>query len=158
MKWEGFFLLTDYTDTSANYFNISNKKSFEEDKSNMMEYFSQTGSYNKFDGKYFWSQGVYNIINRPREESDKYYNIVFDLVIPEDKHLVDNILRVMDGGETQFEEDIRIKTVDGNIKTVEVSFYSNFDEDGELISIHGLMNDITNYSKITKPVDFLLNG
>lgn len=152
------FVLTDYTDTSVNNFQIVAEKPYDEDKSNMIEYFSQTGSFNKVDGNYFWSQGIYNIINRPREESDKFYNIVFDLVVPEDRPLVDNIINVMDGGETQFEDEIRIKTIDGNIKTVEVSLYSNFDENGDLISVHGLMNDVTHYSKITRPVDFLLNG
>ena len=122
----------------------------------MMECFSQTGSYNKVDGKFFWSQGIYNIINRPREESDKYYNIVFDLVIPQDMHLVDKIHKIIDDGEGQCEETIRIRLADGKLKYIEVSIYSEFDKNGDLISIHGLMNDITHYS--SKPVDFLLNG
>lgn len=151
------FLLTDNMGTANDEFsNIA----YEVYKSNMMEYFSQTGNYNKVDGKYFWSQGIYNIINRPMEESDQYYNIVFDLVIDEDKHLVESILTTVDGGSDNCEEIIRIRTADGKLKYIEVSIHSNFDENGDLISIHGLMNDITYYSKnkITKPVDFLLNG
>ena len=58
------FLLTDNVDTAGDDFT---GKNYEEDRSSMMEYFSQTGSYNKVDSKFFWSQGIYNIINRPRE-------------------------------------------------------------------------------------------
>lgn len=122
----------------------------------MMEYFSQISSYNEVNGKFFWSQGIYNIINRPREESDKYYNTVFDLVIPQDMHLVDWIQKIIDDGAKQFEETIRIRSVDGKLKYIEVSICSEFDKNGNLVSIHGLMNDITHYSN--KPVDFLLNG
>ena len=146
------FLLTDNVDTAGD----DSGKDYKEDRSSMMECFSQTGSYNKVDGKFFWSQGIYNIINRPREESDKYYNIVFDLVIPQDMHLVDKIHKIIDDGEGQCEETIRIRLADGKLKYIEVSICSEFDKNGDLISIHGLMNDITHYS--SKPVDFLLNG
>ena len=91
----------------------------------MMEYFSQTGSYNKVNGKFSWSQGIYNIINRPREESDKYYNIVFDLVIPQDMYLIDRIHKIIDDGEGQCEETIRIRSVDGKLKYIELSIALN---------------------------------
>ena len=40
------------------------------------------------NNEFTWTQGIYNIINRNRESSDSFYNIIFDLVIPEDKPLV----------------------------------------------------------------------
>lgn len=147
------FLLTDNVDTAGD---DSTAKDYGEDRSSMMKYFSQTGSYNKVNGKFSWSQGIYNIINRPREESDKYYNIVFDLVIPQDMYLIDRIHKIIDDGAEKCEETIRIRSVDGKLKYIELSICSEFDKNGDLISIHGLMNDITHHSK--KPVDFLLNG
>lgn len=153
------FVLADHINTDSNDFDELNKMQHAEDKANMMEYFSQTGSYRKVDGKYTWTQGVYNIINRPREDYDDYYNIVFDLAIPEDKKLIEKILQIMDTDVGHHEDVIRIKTHDGTLKYIEINLYSNFDGEGNLISRYGLMNDITNYSETSiRPVDFLLNG
>lgn len=134
-------------------------RDFDEDKTDIMENFSQTGSYYNINGKYTWSQGVFNIINRAKEESDDYYNIVFDLVIPEDQHIVNKIFESTNNKTTQCEEIIRIKTKDGTLKIIELNIYSYFDESGIIIR-QGLINDITKYSEdeLTKPVDFLLNG
>ncbi|WP_407380281.1 histidine kinase dimerization/phosphoacceptor domain -containing protein [Methanobrevibacter sp.] len=134
-------------------------RDFDEDKSDIIENFSQTGSYYNIDGKYTWSQGIFNIINRAKEESDDFYNIVFDLVIPEDKHIVNKIFDICNKETAQFEEIIRIRTDNGILKTIHLNIYSYFDESGIVIR-QGLINDITNYSddELTKPVDFLLNG
>ena len=134
-------------------------RNFDEDKTDIIENFSQTGSYYNVNGKYTWSQGIYNIINRAKEESDDYYNIVFDLVIPEDKPIVDKIFDSTNKETAQCDEVIRIRTKDDILKTIEVNVYSYFDESGIIIR-QGMMNDITNYSKdkITQPVDFLLKG
>ena len=136
-----------------------NDRHFDEDKTSILENFSQTGSYHKINRKYAWSQGIYNIINRSKEESDDYYNIVFDLVIPEDKHIVDKIFDITNRETATCEEVIRIKTVDGTLKFIEVNIFSYFDESGVIIR-QGLMNDITKqyHSEHNKPVDFLLHG
>lgn len=133
---------------------------YDENKSSLIEYFSQTGSYYKINDKYSWTQGVYNIINRSREENDEYYNIVFELVIPEDKPLVEKIQRRLDSGRVNYESVVRIKTPDGIIKYLDFNFYSKFDENGDLISRYALIKDITRSSdkNITRPIDFLLNG
>lgn len=132
----------------------------DEEKINMIEYLSQTGSFYIVNGRYKWTQGVYSIINRARESYDDYYNILFDLVIPEDKHLIDDFAKIMESGVSHHEEVIRIKTVDGVLKYIELDVYSNFDDEGNFTNYYGLVNDVTHYSegKITRPVDFLLNG
>lgn len=134
-------------------------RDFDEDKNNIMENFSQTGSYYNINGRYTWSQGIYNIINRAKEEFDDYFNIVFDLVIPEDKHIVNKIFDITNKDTAQCDEIIRIKTSDGTLKTIEVNVYSYFDETGIIIR-QGMINDITQHSRdeLTKPVDFLLDG
>lgn len=133
---------------------------YDENKSSLIEYFSQTGSYYKINDKYSWTQGVYNIINRSREENDEYYNIVFELAIPEDRPLIEKIQNTLDSGIANYESVVRIKTPDGIIKFLDFNFYSKFDENGELISRYALIKDITKSSdkNITRPVDFLLNG
>ena len=154
------FVFADHINTDTGTSDEFDKMKYSEDKINMMEYFSQTGSYRQVNGKFTWTQGIYNIINRPREEHDDYYNIVFDLAIPEDKELIERILKIMDTDVGHHEDIIRIKTDDGTLKYIEINLYSNFDENGNFISRYGMMNDITEYSKKSslKPVDFLLNG
>lgn len=154
------FVFADHVNTDSDVPEEFEKIQYSEDKVSMMEYFTQTGSYRKVDGKYTWTQGIYNILNRPKEEHDPYYNIVFDLAIPEDKQLIENILEIMDTDTSHHEDIIRIRTDDGTLKYLEINLYSNFDEEGNLISRYGLINDITRYSKKSgaKPVDFLLQG
>ena len=82
------------------------------------------------------------------------------MVIPEDKPLVEKILKELDHGKTTYDSIIRIKTDDGILKYVEVNLYSKFDEDGNLLNRYGLMKDVSTDSnrKMTRPVDFLLKG
>ncbi|MEE1156512.1 MAG: sensor histidine kinase, partial [Methanobrevibacter sp.] len=105
-----------------------------------------------------WSQGIYNIINRHKEETDDYYNIVFDMVIPEDKHIVDKILNITNKEISQCEETFRIMDGEGALKFIEVNIYSYFDEGGIFIR-QGLVKVIKKQqNELSKPVDFLLDG
>ena len=142
------------------YEGIEGFEIYDENKSSLIEYFSQTGSYYKINDKYSWTQGVYNIINRSRDENDEYYNIVFELVIPEDRPLVEKIQKKLDSGRTNYESVIRIKTFTGSVKFLDMKFYSKFDDSGDLISRYSLIKDITKSSdkNITRPIDFFLNG
>ena len=152
-------LVSDHRDNRESRLDVPDEEKYEE-KANLIEYFSQTGSYYKIRDKYTWTQGIYNILNRSRAENDEYYNIVFDLVIPEDRPIIEKMLNELDNGISSYEAVIRIRTDDGTLKYIEVNLYSKFDENGELISRYGLMKDISTDSdrKMIRPVDFLLNG
>ncbi len=132
----------------------------EENKANLIEYFSQTGSYYKTRDEFTWTPGIYNIINRSKEPGDTHYNIIFDLVIPEDKPLVEELLDTMSPETDTYENIIRIKTPGGHIKYLDTYLYSKFDENGEEISHYGLFKDISvdSHKHMTRPVDFMLNG
>ena len=141
----------------------TNKNVLEEstdEKANLIEYFSQTGSYYKINDRYTWTQGIYNIINRTREPNDEYYNIVFDLAIPEDRPLVEKMLKEVDTGRTAYEAIIRIRTKDGTLKYIEVNHYTKFDENGKLLNRYCLIKDVSTDSdrKLVRPIDFLLKG
>lgn len=156
---ERIFVTSNNIDTKISSRVDLEYRNFDEDKTDIIENFSQTGSYYNINGKYTWSQGIFNIINRAKEESDDYYNIVFDVVIPEDQHIVNKIFDATNKETTQCNEIIRIRTDDGIFKTLEVNVYSYFDDSGIIIR-QGLVNDITKYSDddLTKPVDFLLKS
>ena len=136
------------------------KEEESENKANFIEYFSQTGSYYKTRNEFTWTPGIYNIINRSREPGDSYYNIIFDLVIPEDRPLVEELIETMSPETDTYENIIRIKTPGGHIKYLDTYLYSKFDENGEEISHYGLFKDISVDSQrhMTRPIDFMLNG
>lgn len=156
---EKLILISDHRDNRETSLHVPDDERYDE-KANLIEYFSQTGSYYKINDRYTWTQGIYNIINRTREENDEYYNIVFDLVIPEDKPILEKLLKEMDKGRNNYEAILRIRTDEGILKYVEVNLYSKLDENGELISRYGLFKDVSTDSsrKMTRPVDFLLKG
>ncbi len=155
---EKLMLISDHRDNTGTSLTVDDGKY--DEKANLIEYFSQTGSYYKINDRYSWTQGIYNILNRTREPNDEYYNIIFDLVIPEDRPLIDKLQREMDRGRANYETVIRIRTDDGTLKYIEVNLYSKFDEDGHLLSRYGLFKDVSTDStrKMTRPVDFLLKG
>ena len=155
------YVISDLKNTSE-YLKSEEEKKQEEDetKANLIEYFSQTGSYYKTRNEFTWTQGIYNIINRSKEPSDSYYNIIFDLVIPEDRPLVEELLETMSPETDTYENIIRIKTPRGHIKYLDTYLYSKFDENGNEISHYGLFKDISvdSHKHMTRPVDFMLNG
>ena len=152
-------LISDHRDNQETRLHVPDEGNADE-KANLIEYFSQTGSYYKINDRYTWTQGIYNIINRSREANDEYYNIVFDLVIPEDRPLLEKMLEELDKGKTTYDSIIRIRTDDGTLKYIEVSLYSKFDKNGKLLNRYGLLKDVSADSnrKVTRPVDFLLKG
>lgn len=154
------YVISDLNNTFEEKSKIEQKTEDEENKANLIEYFSQTGSYYKTRNEYTWTQGIYNIINRSKEPGDSYYNIIFDLVIPEDRPLVEELLETMSPETDTYENIIRIKTPRGHIKYLDTYLYSKFDENGDEISHYGLFKDISvdSHKHMTRPVDFMLNG
>ena len=130
----------------------------DESQNSIMENLSQTGSYYKINGKYVWSQGIYNIINRHKEESDENHNIVLDLAIPEDNYKVDKVLNIPNKETSQCDEVIRIVDAKGILKLIEVTVYSYFDDKGVFIR-QGWINVLTQrHGESSESIDFLLDG
>ena len=155
------YLISDYKNTEIDEKSLEERqKENDENKANFIEYLSQTGSYYKSREEYTWTPGIYNIINRSKEPQDSFYNIIFDLVIPEDKPLVEELLQTMSPETDSYENIIRIKTPGGQIKYLDTYLYSKFDENGDEISHYGLFKDISvdSHKHQTRPIDFMLNG
>lgn len=70
------YVISDYVDELHNEKSLEQQKIEDNaNKSNLIEYFSQTGSYYKIRNEYAWTQGIYNIINRSPESNDTYYTL-----------------------------------------------------------------------------------
>ena len=152
-----FIIVANDDGTTGNPAGMADK-TLDENQNSIMENLSQTGSYYIINGKYTWSQGIYNIINRHKEESDENHNIVLDLAIPEDKYKVDKILNVADKETSQCDEVIRIVDAEGILKLIEVTVYSYFDDKGVFIR-QGWINVLTQrHNESSESIDFLLDG
>ena len=152
-----FIIVTDAYGTISNSEGMIDI-TLDENQNNIMENLSQTGSYYKINGRYTWSQGIYNIINRNKEESDEHHNIVLDLAIPEDKYKVDKILNFTNKETSQCDEILRIVDEEGILKLIEVTVYSYFDDKGVFIR-QGWINVLTQrHSESSESIDFLLDG
>ncbi len=162
LEEDEIYLISDFKENKpeAEISEEEQKLQDNENKANLIEYFSQTGSYYKTRDEYVWTPGIYNIINRSKEPRDAFYNIIFDLVIPEDKPLVEELLETMSPETDTYENIIRISTPGGQIKYLDTYLYSKFDSNGEEISHYGLFKDISvdSHKHMTRPVDFMLNG
>lgn len=152
------YIVEDYSSEKE-----KNKPRIKEDKDSkkleLIEYFSQTGSYYKYKNKYTWTSGIYNIINRTPEIDDQYYNIVFNLVVDEDQHKVEKLLNNLGPESSHIEEIIKIKTKTGNIKYLDSHVYVKFDENNEIISKTGFFKDISHeLTEKNRSMDYLING
>ena len=154
------YLISDLNTSLHNKTIEEQQKEVDESKANLIEYFSQTGSFYKTRDEYTWTPGIYNILNRSKEPNDANYNIIFDLVIPEDKPLVEELIETMSPETDSYENILRIKTPGGHIKYLDTYLYSKFDENGDIVSHYGLFKDISvdTNKHMTRPIDFMLNG
>ena len=62
---EKLILISDHRDNRGTSLHVSDDEY--DEKANLIEYFSQTGSYYKIKDRYSWTQGIYNIIKSSRE-------------------------------------------------------------------------------------------
>lgn len=83
------YIINNYEDEAITKNSAINNQN---DKLYLIEYMSQTGSYYKTNNKYTWTNGIYNILGRHQKSSDKYYNIIFDLALKEDKEKIKKAL------------------------------------------------------------------
>ena len=58
---EKLILISDHRDNRETSLHVPDEDGYDK-KANLIEYFSQTGSYYKNKDKYSWTQGIYNII------------------------------------------------------------------------------------------------
>ncbi len=155
---ERVFVIVENFGKSQSISEVMMDKTLDESQNSIMENLSQSGSYYEINGKYTWSPGIYNIINRREEESDEHHNIVLDLAIQEDNYKVDKILNVPNKETSQCDEVIRIVDAKGILKLIELTVYSYFDDNGVFIR-QGWINVLTQkHIESSEPIDFLVDG
>ncbi len=126
-------------------------------KTDLLEYISQSGNYVQDNYRYMWSPGVYNILNRFPEKNDEYYNILFDLVEDDDQSKVQNMINGLTPQNHHVSDIIKIKTLDGEIKHINIQLRAKFDEMGNIKLTHGFFRDVTYDNAHISSMDYVMN-
>jgi len=78
----------------------------------------------------------------PRSEFYKNPQLWYELVVPQDKPIVDAGYPVLSAGK-ELEHEIRITRPDGHIRWIHVKMVPTLDIDGKLVRVDGIVSDIT---------------
>ena len=92
-----------------------------------------------------WSDEVYRIFGITPQEFDNNYNSIFEMILPEDRDLVeqnfrDSLERKEQGYEIQFR---LVRRNDGQLRYVSNNFHHEWDKTGKAIRTLGTIHDIT---------------
>jgi len=110
---------------------------------NLIQSASKIGLYTITQNGFFWSKGVYDIIERKERIDDSTYHILGELCVDEDKPLINDLVRSFSPENSQINFEVRIITENNNFKYLSGVSKAIFNEEGELVSRTGLIQDIT---------------
>ena len=88
-----------------------------------------------------------SISGYPLEEFFKNPQLWYELVLPEDKPIVDSGFSVLNSGENA-EHEVRIVNFNGQIRWIEAKIKPTLDANGKLIHIYGIVFDITKRKQV----------
>lgn len=122
---------------------------------NTSAYIQKTQKYaigTKFkDGVYSWSNGIYPIIEREPSSYDKTHNILFGIVIPEDRPKLEEFKKhIREQPDKAYKTNLRILTAKNNLKTITLDGKRIFDKHYELEKQVAIIYDITDEIKTQK--------
>ncbi|HYG14288.1 MAG TPA: PAS domain-containing protein, partial [Bacteroidia bacterium] len=78
----------------------------------------------------------------PVEEHFTNFNLWYDVILEEDRHIIDGNYPVMQAGQP-FTQAYRIHHVNGDIRWLETKIFPTLDDEGKLLRIDGFTSDIT---------------
>lgn len=90
-----------------------------------------------------WSDEVYRILELDPEENKPNYELFIDLIHPDDRELVDSAYKYSLKNKTPFYFEHRLKLKSGTIKRVRDHAEASYNDEGEVITSAGTMQDIT---------------
>lgn len=90
-----------------------------------------------------WSDEVYRILELDPEENKPNYELFIDLIHPDDREQVDSAYKYSLKNKTPFYFEHRLKLRSGKIKCVRDHAEASYNDEGEVITSAGTMQDIT---------------
>jgi PAS domain S-box-containing protein len=103
-------------------------------------------------GRLFWSDQVYALFELSAHCFDANYEAFLSLVHPDDRESVDTHYRHSIKNKTEYEMEHRIVMHDGRVKWVQERCFTLFDEQGQPMTSHGTVQDITSRIKAEEAV------
>lgn len=94
------------------------------------------------NGKYSFTKEVYNILGVSPDEFSDNVNVIEQFIIPEDKHIWPGVIN-LDSSKSEFTLTYRIKNRSGEIIYITSYNKSLFDDNGNLIRLVAILQDVT---------------
>jgi PAS domain S-box-containing protein len=124
---------------------IENELRYKEQRLNLVSKLGRNGSF-EFDLKdnsVEWSPGTFEIFEKDIKTGSPTVSEHMEHVHPEDRHIVENVLHLIQLSKEHITAEYRILTYTGKIKYVKIITQPEFDSEGKVRKIIGSTNDIT---------------
>ena len=92
------------------------------------------------------------IFGYPPSAFIKNPQLVFDLIIPEDRAMIEEGMQILNEGK-RMQQEIRIVRADGELRWIESKIKPTLDSTGKLIRIDGVISDITDRKQSEKELE-----
>ena len=102
---------------------------------------------NHTTGKLFWSDHIYTLLELSPQQFEVTYESFLAIVHPEDRARIDHDYQQSLVRRTDYEAEHRVLMPDGGVKWVQERCITIFDDDGNPITSHGTLQDITDRVK-----------
>ncbi|UCF91302.1 MAG: response regulator [Desulfobacterales bacterium] len=102
-----------------------------------------SGVWNIAAGGGEWSDEVYRIFGLDRQNFDPQIDSIMGRFHPDDRKLPEKLMQQALENRGQYTFEARIQSPDGHIRYLRSTSEGNFDDNGRLIEIHGIVMDIT---------------
>ncbi len=127
-------ILAIYDDITKQEFNrierdrISSEASFLEENLELIQSATNTGITYNFGGLITRSSKIYDMIERDPLDDDPYFDITWDFVVDEDKHILEENYKKLRKEKGNVDFIIRIKTAKGNLKYIHCFIRVKYEE------------------------------
>lgn len=135
-----FYFLKDMTDYDLSTSNLKELN----DNIHAIQTLSRAAIYYlNLHGEYVWTSNIREIIESPTFDPKTDYNIIRDLVIDEDRYIIEDAFKSLNRDNPLQNFKVRIKTLKGNVKLLNLIIKRVYDGSDEIISSSMQVFDIT---------------
>ena len=97
-----------------------------------------------------WSDQLFSMLSIDRKNFDGSYSSFYERVHPEDKPKLEQVLETLNSRETTLEYRLRVEGSNGKITYLSNIANSELDDDGQLVRLNGISQDITEQVKANR--------
>lgn len=104
------------------------------------------------EGKYFWTDETYKLIDREPREDDSSYHIILDLLSKDDYIKINDLLDSLGPNEFLGNYIFPITTEKGDVKHIQINARPIYNEEGKFVRRSGYAMDVTSQVEYEKAI------